>query len=111
MQRRLEGEFCFSSTHFLPCMYLACELNRHAAAPLTLLIHLSSHRHPAVQSQVSQPRTNYHIHTHFEVKLKGHTNQVRMPLMPWEETLTCPYNPAHQITPARMQTHLVSASL
>lgn len=30
-----------------------------------------------------------------------------MPLLSWEKTLTCPYNPAHQITPARMQTHLV----
>ena len=34
--------------------------------------------------------------------------QIKMPLLPWEETMTCPYNPAHQITPARMQKHLVS---
>jgi len=30
-----------------------------------------------------------------------------MPLMSWEETLTCPYNPSHQITRKRMQVHLV----
>ena len=31
-----------------------------------------------------------------------------MPLLPWEKTLTCPYNIAHQITQERMQKHLVS---
>jgi len=30
-----------------------------------------------------------------------------MGLLEWEKTVTCPYNPAHQITPARMQRHLV----
>ena len=30
-----------------------------------------------------------------------------MPLLPWEKTLTCPYNPAHQITKERIQFHLV----
>jgi len=30
-----------------------------------------------------------------------------MPLLPWEKTLTCPYNPSHQITRERIQTHLV----
>lgn len=30
-----------------------------------------------------------------------------MPLLPWEETLTCPYNPSHQLTEKRMQVHLV----
>ena len=30
-----------------------------------------------------------------------------MGLMSWEKTVTCPYNPAHQITMERIQTHLV----
>ena len=30
-----------------------------------------------------------------------------MPLLPWEKTVTCPYNPSHQITRERIQTHLV----
>jgi len=30
-----------------------------------------------------------------------------MGLLPWEKTITCPYNPAHQITVERIQTHLV----
>jgi len=30
-----------------------------------------------------------------------------MPLLPWEKTVTCPYNPAHQITKERIQFHLV----
>jgi len=30
-----------------------------------------------------------------------------MGLLEWEKTVTCPYNPAHQITPARLQGHLV----
>ena len=29
-----------------------------------------------------------------------------MPLCAWEETITCPYNPSHQITAPRMQVHL-----
>lgn len=30
-----------------------------------------------------------------------------MGLLPWEKTITCPYNAAHQITVAKIQTHLV----
>ena len=30
-----------------------------------------------------------------------------MGLMPWEKTTTCPYNPAHQITIERIQSHLI----
>ena len=30
-----------------------------------------------------------------------------MPLCEWEKTVTCPYNPAHQITIERIQWHLV----
>jgi len=30
-----------------------------------------------------------------------------MPICPWEKTITCPYNPSHQITQERIQTHLV----
>jgi len=30
-----------------------------------------------------------------------------MPILDWEETITCPYNPSHQITPQRIQFHLV----
>ena len=30
-----------------------------------------------------------------------------MPLLPWEETISCPYNPAHQITRKIIQKHLV----
>ena len=30
-----------------------------------------------------------------------------MPLCDWEKTITCPYNPAHQITVERIQWHLV----
>jgi len=32
---------------------------------------------------------------------------LKMGLLEWEKTITCPYNPAHQITPARLQGHLV----
>ena len=30
-----------------------------------------------------------------------------MPLLPWEETISCPYNPSHQITQKIIQKHLV----
>ena len=30
-----------------------------------------------------------------------------MPICSWEKTITCPYNPSHQITQERIQTHLV----
>lgn len=30
-----------------------------------------------------------------------------MPLLPWEETISCPYNPSHQITRKIIQKHLV----
>jgi len=30
-----------------------------------------------------------------------------MPLLDWEKTITCPYNPSHQITVERIQFHLV----
>jgi len=30
-----------------------------------------------------------------------------MGLMPWEKTTTCPYDPSHQITIERIQTHLI----
>eukprot|EP00092_Neocalanus_flemingeri_P031565 GFUD01034276.1.p1 GENE.GFUD01034276.1~~GFUD01034276.1.p1 ORF type:complete len:315 (+),score=112.78 GFUD01034276.1:87-1031(+) len=30
-----------------------------------------------------------------------------MPLLEWEKTITCPYNPSHQITVERIQWHLV----
>ena len=30
-----------------------------------------------------------------------------MPVLPWEETITCPYDPAHQITRKIIQKHLV----
>ena len=30
-----------------------------------------------------------------------------MPLLPWEKTITCPYNISHQITEGRLQRHLV----
>jgi len=30
-----------------------------------------------------------------------------MGLMPWEKTITCPYEPSHQITQERIQSHLV----
>jgi len=30
-----------------------------------------------------------------------------MGLMPWEKTTTCPYEPSHQITVGRIQTHLI----
>jgi len=30
-----------------------------------------------------------------------------MPLLEWEKTLTCPYNPSHQITIEKLQFHLV----
>jgi len=30
-----------------------------------------------------------------------------MPLCDWEKTITCPYNPSHQITVERIQVHLV----
>lgn len=30
-----------------------------------------------------------------------------MPVLPWEKTITCPYNPSHQITEEKIQWHLV----
>jgi len=30
-----------------------------------------------------------------------------MPVLGWEKTITCPYNPSHQITVERIQFHLV----
>jgi len=33
-----------------------------------------------------------------------------MPVMPWEKTITCPYNPSHQITVEKIQWHLVKCA-
>ena len=31
-----------------------------------------------------------------------------MPVLPWEKTITCPYNPSHQITEEKIQVNVVS---
>jgi len=38
---------------------------------------------------------------------KRFASKRKMPVCDWEKTITCPYNPAHQITEGRIQFHLV----
>ena len=46
------------------------------------------------------------VYCHFNVNYQ----QVNMPLLPHEKTLTCPYNPSHQILPSRFGRHLWKCS-